>query len=54
MRDRGVPRVRTGATGVAANRREAYYATIASRSSFHTRLGMPDLTGPAGMAVRTA
>ena len=42
------------ATGVAASRREAYYATIASRSSFHTRLGMPDLTGPAGMAVRTA
>jgi len=42
------------ATGVAANRREAYYATIASRSSFHTRLGMPDLTGPSGMAVRTA
>ena len=35
-------------TGVAANRREAYYATIASRSSFHARLGLPDLTARPG------
>ncbi len=38
------------ATGVAANRREAYYATIASRSSFHSppRYARPDRTGRHG------
>jgi RNA polymerase sigma factor for flagellar operon FliA len=41
-------------TGVAANRREAYYATIASRSSFHARLALPDLTRSTGMTVSTA
>src|SRR4051794_7578187 len=41
------------ATGVAANRREAYYATIASRSSFHARLGLPGLR-PAPMVAQTA
>ena len=33
--------------GVAAGRREAYYATIAGRSSFHARLSMPAARTPA-------
>jgi RNA polymerase sigma factor for flagellar operon FliA len=38
------------ATGVAAGRREAFYATIAGRSSYHARLSMPGSAHPDNAA----
>ncbi|HSP19439.1 MAG TPA: sigma-70 family RNA polymerase sigma factor, partial [Myxococcaceae bacterium] len=43
MNSQLAPEMLPKATGVAANRREAYYATIASRSSFQARLGLPGM-----------
>ena len=40
------------ATGVAAGRREAFYATIAGRSSYRARLSMPEVAQAAAVDVR--
>ena len=41
-------------TGVAAERRETFYATIAGRSSYHARLSMPDLSRSSDATAATA
>jgi RNA polymerase sigma factor FliA len=41
-------------TGVAAQRRETFYASIASRSSYHARLSMPEMNRPTSSTSATA